>query len=72
MAVLDGAAVIAKLGEGHPEIPVIAASGLTANAQAMQPGQDGVRFFLTKPFSASELLQAVRIALDDAKAAPTR
>jgi len=59
MPVMDGAALIAHLHLHHPAIPVIAASGLTANVEVAKGDRHSVRYFLPKPFSAAELLQAV-------------
>jgi two-component system cell cycle sensor histidine kinase/response regulator CckA len=60
---MDGAATAAYLYRHHPGIPVIAASGLTANETVAQAANPGVRSFLAKPFSRTELLAAVDDAL---------
>jgi two-component system cell cycle sensor histidine kinase/response regulator CckA len=63
MPVMDGAATAAYLLREHPTLPVIAASGLTANGEVARAENSGVRTFLAKPYTTTELLQAISRAL---------
>lgn len=63
MPVMDGAATTAYLEVRHPEIPIIAASGLASNGD---PGRSiglGVARFLPKPYTTSLLLTTVHDTL---------
>jgi two-component system cell cycle sensor histidine kinase/response regulator CckA len=63
MPVMDGAATAAYLLQNHPQIPVIVASGLNANGGVARARSSGVRDFLAKPYTTTELLRAVRASL---------
>lgn len=63
MPVMDGAATAAYLLRHHPLIPVIAASGLSANGGVARAKDSGVRLFLAKPYTTTELLRAISDAL---------
>lgn len=63
MPVMDGAALSAHLEEEHPEIPVIAASGLNSNGGVARAVGMGVSRFLPKPYTTSMLLTTVRDTL---------
>lgn len=63
MPVMDGAATTAYLEEHHPEIPIIAASGLTAHGDSSGSVGMGVSRFLPKPYTTSMLLTTVRETL---------
>jgi two-component system, cell cycle sensor histidine kinase and response regulator CckA len=65
MPVMGGAETVAYLAEHHPEIAVIAASGLNANGDLARASHPGILEFIDKPFGRVELLQAVRRALDE-------
>ncbi|MCY7411974.1 MAG: response regulator, partial [Salinibacterium sp.] len=65
MPVMDGAATIAYLAEHHPEIAVVAASGLSTNGDLARASHSGGLEFIDKPFTRVELLQAVRRALNE-------
>lgn len=62
MPEMDGNAVIAKIQERWPDLPIIAISGsgrtMTHNYLAVTR-ELGVKNILTKPFSKNELLEAV-------------
>jgi len=65
MPVMDGAATTAYLEDHHPEIPIIAASGLASNGD---PGRSiglGVARFLPKPYTTSLLLTTVHDTLHE-------
>lgn len=63
MPVMDGAATTAYLEEHHPDIPIIAASGLTSNGDSSGAVGMGVARFLPKPYTTSLLLTTVRETL---------
>lgn len=65
MPVMDGAATTAYLEEHHPEIPIIAASGLTSHGDSSGDVGMGVSRFLAKPYTTSLLLTAVRDTLQE-------
>ena len=59
MPVMDGAALAAKLAKSHPDIPIIATSGLNANGGVARASLSGVKHFLSKPFTTETLVQLV-------------
>jgi len=63
MPVMDGAATTAYLEVHHPEIPIIAASGLTSHGDSSGSVGMGVSRFLPKPYTTSLLLRTVRDTL---------
>lgn len=63
MPVMDGAALAAYLLRNHPSIPVVAASGLNANGGVARAKDSGVRSFLSKPYTTTELLRTIFEAL---------
>lgn len=65
MPVMDGAETSAYLEEHHPEIPIIAASGLNAHGDVSDSIGMGISRFLPKPYATSVLLKAVRDTLDE-------
>ena len=67
MPVMDGPATITVLRKLNPALPIIAASGLTANGRDHHAAIPGVRCFLPKPYTAEALLQALRKALRPAE-----
>lgn len=71
MPVMDGATAAAYLLKRHPTIPIVAASGLNANGGVARAAHSGVSNFLAKPYTTSELLVAVRSALDSHQNPPT-
>jgi PAS domain S-box-containing protein len=60
MPVMDGPATIQVLLRLNPELPIIAASGLSADGRVTQAASLGVKHFLSKPSSADALLQVLR------------
>ncbi len=60
MPVMDGPATIQVLLRLNPELPIIAASGLSADGRVTQAASLGVKHFLSKPYSADALLQVLR------------
>lgn len=65
MPVMDGPSTIHALVRIHPEIKIIAASGLNANAGVAKVSGSGVKHFLTKPYTAGTLLKKLRTILDE-------
>jgi CheY-like chemotaxis protein len=66
MPIMDGAAAIRALTRMNPAIKIIAASGLHANSDATKASGAGVKYFLTKPYTAETLLKVLRKLLDEA------
>jgi PAS domain S-box-containing protein len=60
MPVMDGPATIQVMLRLNPKLPIIAASGLSAEGRVTQAANLGVRHFLSKPYSADALLQVLR------------
>jgi PAS domain S-box-containing protein len=63
MPSMDGLTAIRTLQELNPQIRVIATSGLAANNQLAQEVGKGVKAFLSKPYTAKELLDALQRVL---------
>ncbi|MBS0657317.1 MAG: PAS domain S-box protein [Verrucomicrobia bacterium] len=60
MPIMDGPSCIRVIRRLRPELPIIAASGLAANAQAPQQLADlGVTSFLVKPYSSEAMLTEI-------------
>jgi len=64
MPVMDGAALTAHLEDHFPDLPIIAASGLTSAGGASRSAGMGVAAFLPKPYTTSLLLTTLRDVLD--------
>jgi PAS domain S-box-containing protein len=69
MPVLDGPSTIQVLRRLNPRIPIIAASGLSANEQIAQATRLGANIFLPKPYTAETLLKTLRELLEKAREA---
>jgi PAS domain S-box-containing protein len=63
MPSLDGTALVRKIRDKQKSIPVIAMSGLTGADQAAELKNFGVETILSKPFTAQELLAAIKANL---------
>jgi len=63
MPVMDGAALATNLATSHPDLPIIATSGLNANGGVARARNVGVRRFISKPYTTGELLAGVHDAL---------
>jgi PAS domain S-box-containing protein len=59
MPALDSPTVIRTLCKLNPEVQIIAMSGLATNESITRTIGDGVQAFLAKPFTATELLDAL-------------
>jgi two-component system cell cycle sensor histidine kinase/response regulator CckA len=65
MPVMDGAAMAAYFFEHHPNVAIVAASGLNATGGSARASNLGVRHFMSKPFTADVLLRTVHTALHE-------
>jgi PAS domain S-box-containing protein len=63
MPVMDGTAAILVLKKIDPDVRIIAASGLTARGQVTPPPASDVQGFLTKPYTAENLLKTLKTVL---------
>jgi PAS domain S-box-containing protein len=63
MPFMDGPATIRALQKMNPEVKIIAASGLTAGHKAGEAPLEGVKMFLSKPYTAERLLKALAAIL---------
>jgi PAS domain S-box-containing protein len=59
MPFMDGPATIRALQKMNSEVKIIAASGLTAGHKAGEASLEGVKVFLSKPYTAEKLLRAL-------------
>ena len=59
MPFMDGPATIRALLKMNPDVRIIAASGLTAGQRAGEAALEGVKIFLSKPYTAEKLLKAL-------------
>ncbi len=50
----------------NPNVKIIAASGLNSNGGEAKVAGEGVKHFLTKPYTAATLLKTLRTILDEA------
>jgi PAS domain S-box-containing protein len=66
MPVMDGPAMIHALIKINPAIKIVAASGLNMNGSVAKASGEGVKHFLTKPYTAGTLLKTLRTILDEA------
>jgi PAS domain S-box-containing protein len=64
MPVMEGPEAIRILRTMHPNLPIIGASGLASGNYAGRLARLGVKHFLSKPYTTSELLKMVRQALE--------
>ncbi len=64
MPYLDGPATIRALRNINPAVAIIASSGLSESEKAQEAEALGVQAFLTKPYSAADLLQTLATALN--------
>jgi DNA-binding response OmpR family regulator len=60
MPYMDGEATIRALRKLNPEVRILAASGLTSNGKNFDLSEQGVKGFLTKPYTAEKLLRTLR------------
>src|SRR5262245_39408113 len=67
MPAMDGAAAIADLRSLNPQLPIIASSGLTEAGREEQARSLGAQKFLSKPYTAANLLWALHDLLRDGR-----
>ena len=72
MGGMGGMALIRRLRESFPEIPVIALSGFADVGTVIQAFREGIADFIAKPFTAAEVTEAAARALARRKAGPGR
>ncbi|HXF70320.1 MAG TPA: response regulator [Thermoflexus sp.] len=63
MSGMGGMSLIRRLRESQPDLPIIALSGFADSGTVIQAFREGVVDFIAKPFTASEVLEAVARAL---------
>jgi len=63
MPVMDGRALILALRRHDPQVEIIAVSGLNANGQVARVAHAGIAHFLTKPYTAGDLLRSIQAVL---------
>jgi PAS domain S-box-containing protein len=61
MPSLDSITVIRTLSKLDPQVQIIAMSGLSTNESIIKMADEGVKAFLSKPFTAAELLQPLAL-----------
>ncbi len=61
---IGGAQVYEQLKRLNPDVSVILSSGYSINSEAMSVMEKGIRFFLQKPFTVTDLSAMVRDALE--------
>jgi PAS domain S-box-containing protein len=61
MPSLDSVTVIRTLSKLNPQVQIIAMSGLSTNESVTKMADEGVKAFLSKPFTAAELLQPLAL-----------
>jgi CheY-like chemotaxis protein len=64
MPFMDGPATIRALRKMNPDIKIVAASGLTADHKPGEASLEGVKIFLSKPYTAEKLLKALAQVLN--------
>ncbi|WP_376792731.1 response regulator [Thermoflexus sp.] len=69
MGGMGGMGLIRRLRESQPDLPLIALSGFADAGTIVQAFREGVVDFIAKPFTASEVLEAVTRALAQRPAA---
>ncbi len=64
MPIMDGAALVAAIRRADAKVAVIAASGLNDHNNQIKAATAGITHFLCKPYTTTELLAAIRRALN--------
>ena len=65
MPYMDGPATIRALQKLNPRVKIIASSGLTDNARVAEAANSAVSKFLSKPYTAEKLLEAIAEVLSE-------
>jgi PAS domain S-box-containing protein len=66
MPIMDGLATIRVMKKLNPELPIVAASGLSVNDHVSEVARLGVKTFLAKPYTAQTLLETLHKLLREA------
>jgi CheY-like chemotaxis protein len=66
MPAMDGLALISALKSNHPDLRIIAASGVNTEAQLEKVVAAGANHFIPKPYTASALLGVLDVLLHQA------
>jgi hypothetical protein len=64
MPSLDGPTTIRMLQKMNPQLKIVAVSGLATNEKIAQAAGIGVKAFLSKPYTAQELLKTLHSVLN--------
>jgi PAS domain S-box-containing protein len=64
MPMIDGLTTIRALQKMNPSVLIVAMSGLASNGSVAKAASAGVQYFMSKPFTAQELLQILRQICD--------
>ncbi len=59
MPFMDGPATIRALQKMNPKVKIIGASGLTTSYKSGESPLQGIKIFLSKPYTAEKLLKAI-------------
>jgi two-component system, cell cycle sensor histidine kinase and response regulator CckA len=70
MPVLDGLGTVQVIRKMNQHVPIIAASGLPSAERSTRLDNEGIKYFLSKPYPADLLLKTVKAALNDAHGSP--
>jgi PAS domain S-box-containing protein len=65
MPIMDGPSLIRVLVQINPMIKIVRSSGLSPNGSGNKFPEPGVKYFLTKPYTAPTLLQTMRAILEE-------
>jgi two-component system, cell cycle sensor histidine kinase and response regulator CckA len=65
MPMMDGQATIQVLRQMNPKVRIIAASGLSTGNMVAKAAKAAVNHFITKPYTAEILLNALHQTLQD-------
>ena len=60
---MDGLTTVSALRQLHPDLPIVAMSGLNSVEAVDRAERFGCRYFLAKPFTTNDLLQTIRNSL---------
>jgi len=67
MPIMDGPATIKVLMKMNPALKIIAASGITTNDAVARASGEGVKHFVSKPYTAESLLCILKTCLDETR-----
>jgi CheY-like chemotaxis protein len=65
MPIMDGPSTIVALKSLNPNVVIIGSSGFHANVSIGKAVGAGVKYFISKPYSAEAMLRTLRQAIDD-------